>query len=223
MWNFIQQQVFPGIYATYINSKISKLYEIQLKYEVDVSDIAGSEKEYMAKFELELKNQLDRKVKTEDKAKSLLFIISLTITAITFSLSYLKENSNQIIPIIFIFLSILYFVFAGIRSLQTLNIKRFHLIQPKIEIRDDLFVLTKDPETSLILKDMISSKSLNDLINLKTSNLTFASFVLIRNGIILFVLFFITTTYFNLSHKKIDTKKCTSVEAECINKENACK
>src|SRR5690606_38096725 len=141
MLNFIKQQVFPGVYASYVNRKISVIYEKQKKLNIDVSAIKKNKEKYISELENELKNQYERKTKTEDKAKSLLFIISLSITAITFSLNYIKGTSNQMISIIFISLSIMYFVFAGIRALQTLNIKEFHILQPDITVKDISIIL----------------------------------------------------------------------------------
>lgn len=192
MLNFIKQQVFPGVYASYVNRKISVIYEKQKKLNIDVSAIKKNKEKYISELENELKNQYERKTKTEDKAKSLLFIISLSITAITFSLNYIKGTSNQMISIIFISLSIMYFVFAGIRALQTLNIKEFHILQPDITVKDISIILNKKKKNNLILKELVLQKSLNDLINIKISNLTYASFIMIRNGITLFMFFFIT-------------------------------
>ncbi|MFB3386586.1 hypothetical protein [Flavobacterium sp. LAR06] len=212
---FLKQQVFPGIYATYVNRQISLIYERQRKSEVDVSAIKGKEEEYILKLKEEIKIQFDRKVKIEDKAKSLLFIITLAITTITFSLNYLKENSNQLTPLIFIVLSIIYFVFGGLRALQTFNIKQFHVDQPTIDFQQNKFVLMPEKKTISHLKELIISKSLNDLINTKTSNLTYASFILIRNGLIMFVLFFISTI--SILHYESKTKneivsKCPAVK-----------
>lgn len=193
---FLQQQIFPGFYADYCNRQISKIYEKQKKAKVDVSKIKGEEKNYVMKLQEEMKIQLERKVKIEDKAKSLLFIITLAITTITFSLNFLKQNSNEIVPLVFILLSIVYFVLGGLRALQTFNIKQFHISQTSINIADGKFILEPDKKAELVLKELILSKTLNDLINSKTSNLTYASFILIRNGLIMFLLFFISTIAF---------------------------
>jgi hypothetical protein len=193
---FLQQQIFPGFYADYCNSQISKIYEKQKNAKIDVSKIKGDENKYVSKLQEEMKIQLDRKVKIEDKAKSLLFIITLAITTITFSLSFLKQNSNEMVPLFFILVSIVYFVLGGLRALQTFNIKQFHVSQTSINIEKDKFVLKPDKKAPLLLKELILSKALNDQINSKTSNLTYASFILIRNGLIMFLLFFISTIAF---------------------------
>lgn len=206
MNQFLKQQIFPGIYATFANKVISKIYKNQSESDVDISEINGEEVDYIKKLEEEINNQLDRKVKIEDKAKSLLFIITLAITTITFSFNYLKENSNQIMPIIFILLSIIYFVFGGIRALQTFNSKQFHVVQTNIDFQENRFILKPEKESVSYLKELIVSKSLNDLINLKTSNLSYASFVLIRNGLIMFVLFFISTIIISQFETKNDNE-----------------
>lgn len=208
--SFIQQHIFPGFYTTYVNKKyISKHYDSQQSFNVDVSAVEGTEKEYIKDVESDLENQLDRKKRIEDKAKSLLFIIAVAVTAITFSLSYLKSlktNPYQIISIIIVFTSVIYLAFGAIRALQALNIRKFHINQTEIDKTDNQFVLKKKGTDIEHLKGLIKSKKLNDLINVQLSNYTYASFNLIRNGIILFVLFFISTIL--LSYMK-EQKKTT--------------
>ncbi len=193
---FILQHIFSGFYATYVsNSIISKKYDQQQKLKVDLTAInSGEEKDYIAQVLADLKEQHDRKKIIEDKAKSLLFIIAVSITAMTFSLDYLNSlafNLYQIIALVFLGISILYFVFGAIRTLQTLNIREFNVIQAEVEITDKNYKLIAKKGESESLEELIRSKQLNDLINIRLSNYTYASFNLIRNGIILFVVFFV--------------------------------
>lgn len=90
--------------------------------------IKEDEKNYVVKMQEEMKIELDKKVKIEDKAKYLLFMITLAITTITFSLNFLKQNSNEI-ALVFILLSIVYFVLDSLLALETFNIKQFHINQ----------------------------------------------------------------------------------------------
>ncbi len=214
MKKFLQQQIFPGIYANYSNKIISEIYKNQENAEIDISDIKEKKNEYISKLKIELEQQIERKIKLEDKAKSLLFIIALAITIMTFSLSFIKENLNHIIPVIFIILSITHFVISGIRALQTLNIKQFNIHQTTIKYQENKFIIQKEKKASLLLKELIKSKSLNDLINTKISNLTYASFILIRNGLIFFVLFFITTISISLTENKAENVHQTKVVTE---------
>ncbi len=210
--DFVLQHIFPGFYATHANKIVAKNYDKQFNFDVDVTTITlGQEKDYIEQVKVDIKEQHDRKKTIEDKAKSLLFIITVSITAITFSLTYLKSleiNVLQTIALIILGLSILYFVIGTIRALQTLNIRKFHIIQTVIEITDDNFKLTAKKADTDFLKELIKGKQQNDLINIQLSNYAYASFTLIRNGIILFVCFFIMTifvNYFSKLNKAKDT------------------
>lgn len=215
---FILQHIFPGLYASYANSIVAKNYNKQSSFDVDLTAItAGQEKDYIEQVKADLKEQHDRKKIIEDKAKSLLFIITVSITAITFSLNYLNTleiNVPQTIALFVLGISILYFVLGTIRALQTLNIRKFHIIQTVVEITDNNYKLTaKETETDF-LKGLIKSKQQNDLINIQLSNYTYASFTLVRNGIILFVSFFIMTIFVSYFSKQNKTKDTHSINKE---------
>lgn len=215
---FILQHIFPGFYATYANKIVAKNYDKQNNYDVDLTAItAGKEQEYIEQVKADLKEQHDRKKIIEDKAKSLLFIITVSITAITFSLTYINNleiNVAQTIALILLGVSILYFVLGTIRALQTLNIRKFHVIQTAIEITDVNYKLTAKKTDSDFLKELIKSKQQNDLINIQLSNYTYASFTLIRNGIVLFVSFFIMTIFVSYLSKQNKTKDTYPISKE---------
>lgn len=215
---FILQHIFPGFYATYANKIVAKNYDKQNNYDVDLTAItAGKEQEYIEQVKADLKEQHDRKKIIEDKAKSLLFIITVSITAITFSLTYINNleiNVAQTIALILLGVSILYFVLGTIRALQTLNIRKFHVIQTAIEITDVNYKLTAKKTDSDFLKELIKSKQQNDLINIQLSNFTYASFTLIRNGIVLFVSFFIMTIFVSYLSKQNKTKDTYPISKE---------
>ncbi|MCP9751074.1 hypothetical protein EGI32_08825 [Ferruginibacter sp. HRS2-29] len=215
---FILQHIFPGFYATHANKIVAKNYDKQHNFDVDLTAItAGQEKDYIEQVKADIKEQHDRKKIIEDKAKSLLFIITVSITAITFSLTYLNSleiNVPQTIALILLGVSILYFVLGTIRALQTLNIRKFHVIQTAIEITDVNYKLTAKKNDIDFLKELIKSKQQNDLINIQLSNYTYASFTLIRNGIILFVSFFIMTIFVSYLSKQNKTKDTYPINKE---------
>ncbi|MBV6510543.1 MAG: hypothetical protein FMNOHCHN_00018 [Ignavibacteriaceae bacterium] len=215
---FILQHIFPGFYASYANNIVAKNYDKQNEFDVDLTAVtAGQEKDYIEQVKADLKEQHDRKKIIEDKAKSLLFIITVSITAITFSLNYintLEINIPQTIALFLLGISISYFVLGTISALQTLNIRKFHVIQTEVEITDDNFKLTARKTETEFLKYLIKSKQQNDLINIQLSNFAYASFTLIRNGIILFVSFFIMTIFISYFSKKNEAK-----DTYLINKE----
>jgi len=215
---FILQHIFPGFYATYANKIVAENYDKQHNFDVDLTAItAGQEQDYIEQVKADLKEQHDRKKIIEDKAKSLLFIITVSITAITFSLTYLNSleiNVPQTIALILLGVSILYFVLGTIRALQTLNIREFHVIQTAIEITDDNYKLNAKKTDTDFLKELIKSKQQNDLINIQLSNYTYASFTLIRNGIVLFVSFFIMTIFVSYLSKQNKNKDTNPISKE---------
>jgi len=214
---FILEQILPGFHAVRSNKKVTETYNKRQNFEVDLTAITGDKKEYIDQVKADLKEQHDRKKIIEDKAKSLLFIIAVSITAITFSLTYLNSitfNIYQIVALLFLGISILYFVQGVIKALQTLNIRQFHVIQADVEITEQNFKLSAKQSDDDFLNDLIKSKQQNDLINIRLSNYTFASFNLIRNGIIFFVVFFATTICGNYFSQKDKTNDTYSIRKE---------
>lgn len=203
---FLLQQIIPGIYACSSNKKVTEIESKQEEFEVDLTNINDDDVEnYIEQVENDLDAQRDRKKSIEDKAKSLLSIIAVSITAITFSLNYLNSiifSGYQIVAVCILFISIIYFIMGAIRALQTLNIRKFYIIQANVEIGTDKFKLHKNPEPKNLLENLIKKKQLNDLINVRLSNYAYASFNLIRNGIVMFVVFFISTICANYFAKK---------------------
>ena len=215
--DFVRQEIFPGIYATYANKKLKNDYDTQIEFAVDISAITGFENIYIEQIKNDLEKQRERKIRIEDKAKSLLFIITVAITAITFSLNYLNLlaiNGFQIFSISLVFISIIYLVFGVIRSLQTLNIQPFNINQSEIVKNGDQFKLNANQIDSESLKEFIICKQLNDLIINRLSNYTYAAFTLIRNGIILFVLFFLSTISFSYLTQRSDTSSKDIISKE---------
>lgn len=208
--DFLLQHIFPGYYAIYSNKLVAKRYEEIQNYEVDLSTISqDQEKYYIEQVKLDIKEQYDRKKIIEDKSKSLLFIIAVSITAITFSLTYLNSiilSAFQFIALSFLGISILYFIQGAIKALQTVNVRQFHVIQVEVETIEQKFKLSAKKSDPDFLKDLIKSKQLNDLINIRLSNYTYASYNLIRNGIIFFAFFFATTILGNYVSKNDRTK-----------------
>lgn len=212
---FFQQQIFPGFSALLANRKVEKIFLEQLEYDILMPDMVNDANRFKADIENMIKSQLERKGKLEDKAKSLLFIITLAITTATFSLSFLKDTEDIFISPILAVLSICCFVFAGVRVISAINIRVYYIrelpisyeeIQGGTNIQRRIVVSENEPND--YLKDLIRNKALNDLICTKIANLTYASFILVRNGIILFACFFAVSIVVQFStrqnQKKLD-------------------
>lgn len=213
MSDFIKQQIFPGWYAGFVNKIVLRKYKEQEEYSVNIECIESGYEQVIKSVKNDLEKQATRKERIEEKSKSLLFIIAVTITAITFSLNYISKllsNDLQIIAISFLLVSILYLVMGSVRALQALNIRMFNVYQVEVEKSDSQYILLKELDDEDLLKDLIKKKQLNDLINTQLSNFTYSSFTLIRNGIVLFMIFFISTiviSYYSHQEKIKDILK----------------
>lgn len=217
MLNFLKQQIFPGIYASIVNKEITKKYDLEDDYNVNTSTVSSDINEYIKLVKNDLENQLIRKRRIEDKAKALLFIIAVAIAAITFSLNYIKtsfDSEYQIIAISILFIGIINLIFGAIRSLQSLNIGEYNIYQIEIDNKNPEYILKTKPTDDELLKILIKNKQLNDLINIRLSNYIYASFILIRNGIIMFVLFFILTIGLSYYSHKVN------IEENILHREN---
>lgn len=190
MLEILNQQLLPIIYSNKINSVLEKKYKKQLQIDVVIESVEELSKS-IELLEKEITIQYERKNKLEDKAKSILFVITIAITTITFSLNNAKEYTQNAFPLILISLSIFYFIFAGIQALSTINVRKFHILQPLIIENENLLIMKQFIKDENYLKNITRSKYLNDLITSKISNSIFSAFILIRNGLILYLLFFI--------------------------------
>ncbi|MGJ1243365.1 MULTISPECIES: hypothetical protein [Sphingobacterium] len=191
---FICQQVFPGFYAVKKNKEINEIYKRQSKFTVVMPNEFSDEKAFKSNLENLIKSQLERKIKLEDKAKSLLFIISLSFTIAIFSISFFKTNEVDLLPSLLALFGICCFAFAGIRVIEAINIRAFH-IEEKPFINTDIkkceYTVHEEIDKNYLVV-LVCNKQLNDLICSKIANLTYASFTLIRNGVIFFALFFVS-------------------------------
>ena len=194
--NFFSQELLPGLYARWAARKHidPKLDAIEKAKEFDYP--TDKAEEIAVQLKAELEEQLDRKKGLEDKIKSILFIITVSITAVTFCLKDLSvrwESPLSFFVMIFLGLSILYFVGGAVLALKSLVPIAFHSSQPSIDfdIESQRIVFTNS-EKGTDIEVLLKSKLLNDLINLKVQNKTNAVLLLVRNGLILFAAFFIT-------------------------------
>lgn len=167
----------------YIDGKIK---EIDNDYSVGIPK-SVDKKKYVEILEKELKAQLERKKGIEDKAKSILFAITLTVTILIFSLNSLKLSYNNwfdYIPLSILIISIFCLIVSACLSLKALELKEYNYLfviknddnAQKIELN------IKDDET--VLKDAIKTKALNDFRITKIGNYVSIAYSSIRNGII---------------------------------------
>ncbi|SDL44651.1 hypothetical protein [Siphonobacter aquaeclarae] len=191
--SILLQQIFPGFYADYSNRKIENIIR---ENEENSVDSIGVTEEKIKILKESLSKQNDRRKIIEDKAKSVLSTISICVAAITFTLNNKEMLFNLNISIFILFISILFLLNATIRAIQGINIRKTYVLEPKIEIESDGRVMSLDSRTpEEEFEILVKSKFLNDLILSKISNCVFASYILVRNGIVSFGLFFVVEIY----------------------------
>jgi hypothetical protein len=171
----------------YIDGKIK---EIDNDYSVDIPTSVDKEK-YIEILEKELKAQLERKKGIEDKAKSILFAITLTVTILIFSINSLKlsyDNWFDYIPLFILIVSVFCLIISACLSLKALELKEYSylFVVKNDDNAKNIELIIKEDETALI--DAIKTKTLNDFRITKIGNYVSIAYSSIRNGIIGFAL-----------------------------------
>ncbi|WP_025144860.1 hypothetical protein [Pedobacter jeongneungensis] len=185
---FLKQQCVPGWYADHANRKLDRLIVVNSKKKI-LGLLKPSDDKAFERLKLDFAKQTERKKNLEDKAKSILGTISISITAITFSLGFQGLKSGFSYTGIILILSVINFVAATIRAIQGLNLRAFYTYETGITITR-YHIHYEQNEQDADFEKLIRFKVLNDLILSKIANSTYAAYILVRNGIILFGLFF---------------------------------
>ncbi len=213
---FILQQVAPHFYAFRAEKILTKKtkeekekdYDIIQNDEPDSAEILKEVNEFHQK-------EKGRKGTVEDKAKACLFIIALTITLILGSLNFIKGAASgtpfYLPGIVILILGVIFLFLSGITAIKAFNIGEYHDIQIYDRVKEDgtklNIINTPDGEKISFLYKIIK---LNQLTTNIRTNYVYATFIGIRNGIILVSIFFIlavTDLYIhNQSPKKAEEK-----------------
>jgi hypothetical protein len=192
--------LFPSLKALKARKKIVKYIEnIENNNELILEEKINNDEYY--KFVIEtLDKNSKRKETIEDKSKSTLLVIAVIITFIIGTLTtFDKFYSHDIFGIVFLiilFFGILFLLLGTIHAIQVLNIKEYY----RDDIMDYLEIDGKDvKEKNKIgreglkenLKRLFKYNRINENIILIKCNFAYASFISIRNGIVIIVLFFL--------------------------------
>lgn len=163
-----------------------KIKEINNNYSADISKSKDRQKDIEI-LEIELKIQLERKKVIEDKAKSILFAITLTVTILIFSINSLKLSHNNwgdYIPLFILIISVFNLTVSACLSLKALELKEYnYLFLIKNDDKSKKIELIKDDDKT-VLTNAIKIKVLNDLRITKIANYVSIAYLLIRNGIV---------------------------------------
>lgn len=163
-----------------------QIKEIDEHYSVDISSSTDKQKD-LEILEKELKAQIERKKGIEDKAKSILFAITLTVTILIFSINSLKLSCNNwfdYIPLIILIISVFCLIVSVCLSLKSLELKEYnYLFVDRNNDETKKIELIKDDEETALANAM-KTKALNDLRITKIGNYVSSAYSSIRNGVI---------------------------------------
>lgn len=194
---FLRENIFPHIYAFHAQGKLRKKLD-QLKQAGVNLVIPDSKVLDLEAFIAELKEyqdrENDRKKIIDDKAKSSLFVVTLSITVILAGLNFIKDGKVTFGPplLLLVILGIVYFVLSGITAVRALNVHEFYTLHPDDWIAQDEGKPTVQSLQKLDrIKLLYTAIKANELaLNIRT-NFVDATFIGIRNGIMLLSLAFI--------------------------------
>lgn len=192
---WIIEQTFPIFIVWLANKKIQETID-KLKeqdYRLEKSNIS----EYLEQTILFNEREKKRKEIIEDKAKSSLLAITISITII---LNVFKSDFGIYSKycIIMITVGILYFVFGAIASLNALNIKEFYDIYiDEILRKENDKIIPISLSQNEKIRRLYKYIKLNQEITRMRANYVYAAFICIRNGIIMLTIFFMLFVWLN--------------------------
>ena len=194
--DFIFQNLIPNIYVFILYKKLRKkiqdlnqkdqLFEIKSKKDLDESiNILKSIYE----------REFNRKKTVEDKAKSSLFIVSLTISFTLGSLGFL--NSIGLISegyiLILLIIGLIYLMLSGINCINVLGITEYYDVHPNNQIIEtESQLIFNNFKKEEIANYLYKINKLNELIVQIKTNFAYSTFIGIRNGMVFLTIFFIT-------------------------------
>ena len=188
---FVKQEVFANIYAFVAERKIKG------KYEDDGKTLVISEKSVKnirATLDAYEEKEVERKRSIEEKAKSSLFVVALSVTISMTILGLLKDfhlAGITIAAVVLFLVALLYLILASITAIKAINIGEFHSLSLShfIEREDGSLKRTRISDAEKAV-DLYKYLKLNQRTNNIKANYVYATFIGIRNGIVLLALFF---------------------------------
>lgn len=219
---FLLEHIATYFYACWAEKvlirKIKNLKEKEFAIKLD-------ETKNLPKLIKELKachqKERDRKKIIEDKAAASLFVIGLSVTLILGSLEFIRDTESGLIFKFFIFsiliIGVIYLLFSGAASIKALITRQFYdedLDDWIKENGNELNVVTLD--NNIRFAQAYKSIKLNQLMTDIRSNYVYATFIGIRNGIILISFFFIIAVgnvfFSKLAYNNIDSEEIKQLE-----------
>lgn len=198
--SIILDNIFPSVSTLIkrrkINNRIKEIEKIKYIYK-DTYD----EQKIIKELENYLNQCREERNIIDDKAKSTLLILTVTLVFLT----GVVTNKDKILSagilgdtfLVLIVISILYFIFSVIHILECLNLSKYYSVT-----LNDKFIDTnnefeyKEIESIQMIKNLYEYTKINQYENLNKKNALFASFTNIRNGVVIIGVIFIFNLVF---------------------------
>lgn len=185
--------MFPNLYSFYVERKIRQHFA---KAEALDLDFAAEDPSDLEDFTIELEayqeRQDERRKTIDDKAKSCLFVITVSTTLMLAGLSFVKEGKISFgYPLlILIGLGTAFFIVSVITSVKAMNVIPLNITHPNdwiVSSNGDKPITIKKPDKTHLLYriTMLNDYELNIRANFVSATLTG-----IRNGVLLLSLAF---------------------------------
>lgn len=193
---FIGSQLIPILPAYAAAKKLFVKLEVakQVGFDIEVMEDANKDN-LKADLQAIYSSEEERKKVLEDKAKSILFVITISSSLILGSVGVLRDGifpQHKFLFVVFA-IGISYFVLSGVACIASLNIRGFHKIVLNDYIRKSengqIFLGDIDDDDKIAL--LYQCSYLNEMILCIKSNFVDAAYILVRNALILILLFFI--------------------------------
>jgi hypothetical protein len=187
---------FPFPHAVIAEKIMLKNYDLLNAKKASIDLSCQDSEEFLNIVESSLTKEFERKNEIEDKAKSSLFVITLSLTFILSSLTFFYDKCSWIIPktivLTILSLGVIFLLLSGITSIKTLSIGGYN----------DLYIHGRLSGNYENLKIVYRSKKedinvlyecirLNEILTNIKANYMHVTLVGIKNGIIFIALFFV--------------------------------
>jgi len=192
------ESYFPFPYAYIAENEMKKIYEDLNEKHAKIHVYGQNKKEFLKLIQSYLEKEYQRKDDVEDKAKSSVFIIALSLSFILSSLTFIYSKPIWIIPKLVILsiliVGVIFLVLSSITSIKALFLKGYNDLYLDGRLSgeyNDLEIIERSIDEEInILYECIKLNEILTNIKVNYVDVTFAG---IRNGVTLIAVFFILT------------------------------
>lgn len=194
--SFIFQNLIPNIYVFILYHKLNgRVKDLKEKDQLFKIESRKNLDESINILKSIYDREVNRKKTIEDKAKSSLFIVSLTISFTLGSLGFLNSMGllSEVYILVLLIIGLVYLMLSGINCINVLSITEYYYIHPNNQIiESESKLIFNNFKKEEIANYLYKINKLNELIIQIKTNFAYSTLVGIRNGMVFLTIFFIT-------------------------------